>query len=299
MDDLIHGALLGTMVGDALGRPYEGTPAGDLDRLRQLVQRRAARPFALSYSDDAEMMLGVAESLVAVGAIDEAHLLETLSAGHDVARGYGKGTRAAFRVWRQTGSWELASRAMWPGGSRGNGAAVRVAPVAVLLRGSGPAEVVAAARRSAAPTHLHEEAQEGAATVALAVWLSLRGVQPGLLLDELLAHVEGWRIAPRLELVRQPTGVPDAVATLGHGVFAFESVPVAVWACSRSETFEQAVITAVCCGGDTDSIAAIAGAIAGATHGATAIPSRWLDALEQPGRRRVHELAERLVAVSS
>jgi ADP-ribosylglycohydrolase len=61
--------------------------------------------------------------------------------------------------------------------------------------------------------------------------------------------------------------------------------------------FEEIVSFAVRCGGDSDTIGAMAGAIAGARHGASAIPARWLDALEEGGKGKTYvgELAERLL----
>ena len=75
-----------------------------------------------------------------------------------------------------------------------------------------------------------------------------------------------------------------------------QSVPAAVYAATAHGTFEEAVTFAVACGGDTDTIAAMAGAVSGAHLGADVIPARWLDALEggHRGRRHVEELAERL-----
>ena len=69
-----------------MGRPFEGAPAGDLARLRDAIERRVDRPRAWGHTDDTEMTLSVAESLLAVRGIDEGHLLETLCANHDPIR---------------------------------------------------------------------------------------------------------------------------------------------------------------------------------------------------------------------
>lgn len=233
------------MLGDALGRPFEGTPRSSRTRLVAAVQRRVNTPRSWGYSDDAEMMLAVGESIIALGDVDEAHVMETMASSHEVARGYGKGTRAAFRVWRETGSWTLSSRALWPEGSRGNGAAVRVAPVAVLHRESDMATLRAAARKSAIPTHTHQEALAGAELVALGVWAALRSATPTELLDALRLAAGGTAFnAPlrKLQVVHSPE---EAIAALGHDVFAIESVPLAIWAHCRHRSFEDAVVEAV------------------------------------------------------
>jgi poly(ADP-ribose) glycohydrolase ARH3 len=185
------------MVGDALGRPFEGTPMGDLSRLREAIDRRVSRAHAWGHTDDTEMTISVAESLLAAGGVDERHLLETLCSNHDPARGYGKGTRASFRVWRETGSWESASRALRDEGSRGNGAAVRVAPVALYFRDEPMQAIQIAARRSAVPTHAHMEAIEGAVVIALAVWFALAEDTPGPVMARATKPASSFMSPPR------------------------------------------------------------------------------------------------------
>jgi phage tail tape-measure protein len=72
------------------------------------------------------------------------------------------------------------------------------------------------------------------------------------------------------------------------GATATASVPVAIAAAAHARDFEEAVSVAVRCGGDTDTVGAMAGAIAGARFGASAIPSRWVAALEDGERGRSH-----------
>jgi poly(ADP-ribose) glycohydrolase ARH3 len=293
MKDRIRGALLGTMIGDALGRPFEGAPAGDVARLRAAIEHRVNRPRAWGHTDDTEMTLSVAESLLAAGGIDERHLLETLCANHDPARGYGKGTLASFRVWRELGSWERASRALWEEGSRGNGAAIRVAPVALYFRNEPLDAMLVAAHRSATPTHAHMEAIDGAAVVALAVWFALGEQEPGAVIAKVHEHTpESFREPVSLVQELHEHGPAEAIRRFGHGVWAIESVPAALWAYANTSTFSEAIVEAVALGGDTDSIGAMAGAMAGATYGASAIPRTWLDALEQDVRRKACLLAD-------
>jgi poly(ADP-ribose) glycohydrolase ARH3 len=92
--------------------------------------------------------------------------------------------------------------------------------------------------------------------------------------------------------------LPEEVAeTLGNGIEAQLSVPTALYAfTAHYDSFAQAVLYAVRLGGDTDTIGAMTGAIAGAFHGASAIPPNWLDALENgpQGRDYVTALADNL-----
>jgi len=293
--DGCRGALLGTIVGDALGRPFEGAPTSDRARLARALKRRVEAPRAWGHSDDGEMMLSVAQSLAARGAVEEAHLLAALAGGHDPARGYGKGTRAAFRVFDAGGTWEQAARALWPEGSRGNGGAVRVAPVAVFALDHDEASVAELARRSAAPTHAHREARDAAAIVAVAVHRAARGVMlPDVVRG--LARLSDGVLGARVRAIELGMSADDVVERLGAGVLAIESVPAALWAVTGSTSFADAVLRATGLGGDTDSIGAIAGAIAGAAYGAGAVSPSWLGALELGVVERIDSLCAQLTA---
>jgi poly(ADP-ribose) glycohydrolase ARH3 len=80
------------------------------------------------------------------------------------------------------------------------------------------------------------------------------------------------------------------VAELGNGVEAFNSVPTAIYSfLSHTQSFEEAILFAVSLGGDTDTIAAMAGAISGAYLGVGSIPDKWRSKLEN--RAYIEELA--------
>lgn len=276
--DRIHGALLGTLIGDAFGRPFEGIARGDA-RLREAIRARAAAPRHWDHSDDGEMALAVAESVTTLGRVDEAHLLATLAARHEPARGYGKGMRAAFRAFERTGDWRAAPHALWPEGSRGNGCVVRVAGVAAWYVEDELEVVSEAAARSAAPTHAHPDAIGATRAMTLALWHLLRGGPPSTL-RSWLASVE-----PASARLLRPVVAVDV------GTFAPDSLALALTVMSSASGFADAVQAAVALGHDTDTNGAMVGALAGAAYGRGAIPADWIAALPPPVVRRTAALA--------
>ena len=290
-NDAAAGALLGTFVGDALGMPFEGQPAAAIPARLEMEEARLGRG---TYTDDTQMMIALAESLLEHGAVDEEHVAGAFVDAFEPQRGYGSGTIELFRLWRQgVPATEAAGRLYGGEGSLGNGAAMRIAPIAVRFAAR-PGPLRAEAERSARLTHSHPLAIDAAVVQATAVAAALRredvlraarGAAETAVMRAQLAHVDRL-LATALD--------PEQVgARLGNSATGHRSVPAALFAALAHPDFEQAVSFAIRCGGDTDTLGAMAGAIAGARHGASAIPQRWLDALEegQKGRRHVERLA--------
>lgn len=302
--DKYRGALLGTAIGDALGAPFEGQATVDLDGLAAW----AGAETPLCWTDDTHMLLGVAESLLECGGFDGPHMAGRLAANWRAEpwRGYGAGPPQVFQALEQGVAWDEAARRLFEGqGSLGNGAAMRVAAVA-LAAGGNRDRVVALARQTAQITHAHELGQQGAALQACAVaWLlEAQPSGPGWHTDDLLEGVRGAAPAPpfqrRLDALAQGAvswSARDAVAVLGNGIQAPEAVPAALFAfLGHPRSFPDAVQAAVRLGGDTDTIAAMTGALAGALHGASSIPAAWLARLEAADR--LAALADGLLTLS-
>ncbi|MDQ4048652.1 MAG: ADP-ribosylglycohydrolase family protein, partial [Actinomycetota bacterium] len=150
--DRARGALLGTFAGDALGMPFEGAdPAAVPERL-DMLDARLGRG---SYTDDTQMAIALAESLLEHDGIDDQALGRAFADAYDSGRGYGEGTSEVLRLVRSgVHPREAARSALGGKGSLGNGAAMRVAPVAVVYAHDGGA-LEAAARASALVTHAH------------------------------------------------------------------------------------------------------------------------------------------------
>jgi poly(ADP-ribose) glycohydrolase ARH3 len=291
------GALLGTFVGDALGMPFEGVPPGAIPVRLEMVEARLGRG---TYTDDTEMMIVLAESLIEDGSVQPESLARRFLERHDPRRGYGAGTLRVFAHWRDGVPVGVAARLVFGGqGSVGNGAAMRIAPVGVRFAGD-PGCLREQARRSATVTHAHPFGIDGAVAQAAAVAAAVRGDDVVTAAREAVETDEMRRQLDTVaDLLPEPLADPREIAeALGNGSTAPESVPAAVYAACRTDDFREAVTFAVRCGGDTDTIAAMAGAIAGARHGRKAIPSSWLDVLEDGayGRSHVERLAAGLAA---
>jgi poly(ADP-ribose) glycohydrolase ARH3 len=304
--DKVRGALLGTIVGDAFGSVLEGIVPDDAPRRARL---RADSRQQWRYTDDGAMTLAVAEALAARHTMDGPDLLRHLAARYDPVRGFGKGMRIAIDAFFAGRPWQECAFAAWPEGSRGNGAAVRVAPVAIVRWPSVEA-FHEAVRTSAIVTHAHPEAV-GAALVqahTIAIVLSEPGLvhDPVAFLDCLSARLPPLdpAIAAALTNVRDLLRSVDSVTaakTLGTSTFARESVLAALWAFLASHgTFGEAIAAACLLGGDVDSICALVGALAGALHGAASIPGQWIANLsrEVPGTAAITALADRLLQVT-
>ena len=290
--DRFAGCLLGLAVGDALGTPYEGLTGLDIFYRFGPPAGIVTNPSGdtLYYTDDTEMMIGVAETLAECGVIDEARLVRAFAENYHPERGYGQGARKVIERMCRGKDWRELARTVLPGGSFGNGAAMRVAPVGLLFAGDADA-VWRQAAESALPTHTHPVGVEGAQVFALAVALVTLGETferkafYRALLDRVVTEEFRWhlRIATKLR-------PGDPVSGLGSTLHAHRSVVTAIACFAGSpDDFESAVGLAIGLGDDTDTVAAMAGALVGAFGGTAAIPPGLLAMLEDgPPKGRTH-----------
>jgi poly(ADP-ribose) glycohydrolase ARH3 len=286
--DKYLGCMLGSALGDAIGELAFQFP--EEERLRA----RAGAPL-LRYTDDTAMALGLAESLAAMSGLDPQHLGRTWHRhfNREPWRGYAPGPPAIFQMVEKWGlAYEEAARRLFGGqGSLGNGAAMRVAPLGLFYHDAPDLYEQAAA--SAAITHAHPVAQDGAgiqaAAVALALSLDPRKPFPqDGFLKRMLALARTPEFKEKLSLVKAllKRAVPGwgAAGVLGKSVKIHESLPFALYVfLTRSQSFEGCLLEAVLNGGDRDTLGAMAGALSGAYLGASAIPAIWRENLENRG----------------
>lgn len=253
----------------------------------------------MRWTDDTQMTIDLTESYLARGEFDAADLAVRFAGSYRWDRGYGPGTAKVLKRITRGADWKQANRSVYPGGSFGNGAAMR-APILGLIKANRMDEIADIARQTAIVTHAHPLAIEGAVLIATTTALATQERVPSEILNltaaccseeaftSRLAIVQSWlksrHIATTLEIARQ----------LGRGVAADKSCVTAVYLALNylNEPFLEMVNVITKLGGDADTIGAMAGAIWGAANGATKLPAESLSKLEQ--RERLTDLAGQL-----
>jgi poly(ADP-ribose) glycohydrolase ARH3 len=299
--DRFRGCLLGQAVGDALGARFEAQSPDWIARRfptpRALIEQPPTE--AIYYTDDTQMMIGVGETLADHGEIIEDKLCQAFVVNYVPSRGYGWGARKVLEAMEEGRDYRQVAESHFPGGSFGNGAAMRVAPVGLVFHRD-LERVTEQAHRSALPTHLHPLGIEGAQLLALAVALCTRSenFDRHSFFHEIVAQCRSDEFRRRLTQASECDS-SDKLPALGNGIAALDSVATAI-ACFAltPKDYATTIAHAILLGGDTDTIAAMAGALSGAYLGSPALPTYWLDLLEDvkgsKGRTYIIELSERL-----
>ncbi|GAA2809679.1 ADP-ribosylglycohydrolase family protein [Streptomyces showdoensis] len=281
-EDRAIGAVLGSAVGDALGAPFEFGPPGVLrerfpDGVDELSGGGGWDPGEAT--DDTQMAVLVGESLLERGGLDLPDVFARFRrwAAAD-PKDIGLQTEA---VLLGGDPWDTAAALHFQvnGRAAGNGSLMRAATPAVYFASAGRAATMAAARRIAALTHGDAAAWEGTAVLHELVRVALLGEDPQAAVPRSLAEVEPAH-RERWATVLDPRWQP-ADATEFNGA-VWPCLGSALWALRTTSSYEEAVCAAVDLGGDTDTVAAVTGILAGAVHGPAAIPARWTAALHVP-----------------
>jgi len=297
------GCLVGTAIGDALGARREGRGMSRSEDIVSLAEKLEQ----LIYTDDTHMTIGIAESLIESKGFNGEHMAQTFIKNYEAEpwRGYGPGPPRIFWMIKGGEAWYSAANRLYQGGSFGNGSAMRVAPVG-LLYSRNLEKLREIAYQSSSITHSHELGKEGAALQACAVALALNApsdedMGKEAFLSRLQNFIPNEVYKEKVAQIRKLLGEQDkakVVATLGNGIEALRSVPTAIYCFLRQpRSYKDTVIYAISLGGDTDTIAAMAGAISGAYLGIEAIPSEWRAKLEN--REYIEALAERLWQIAT
>ena len=245
--------MLGTLIGDICGSIYEfNNLKTDNPRSINLINDRC------ELTDDSILTVATMHACLDGGWADENFSMRCAKLYREYGRQYphpmgGYGGRFA--------SW-LTDDTMGPYNSWGNGSAMRASPIG-WLHGAGDVDlkkVMELAKATAIPTHNHPEGVKGAQAVAVAVYLARGGDGEPKEKEYIKSSIEttfGYDLSRKLDDIR-PT-------------YAFDescqgTVPVALIAFLESEDFTHAIQLAISVGGDTDTLACITGAVAGAYY---------------------------------
>lgn len=301
-----QGCLLGQLAGDSLGSLVEFRAPDDIRReypngVRELADGGTWNTIAGQPTDDSEMALLLARMLADQGRYDP-----------DEAR-------IAYILWLDSGPFDCGMtvagglRGRFNPDSQANGAMMRISPLGIFGANHDAGLVAEWARQDAAITHPHPVCQQANAVFTMAIAHAIRqGCDGRDLYKQIVTWAEDMKVnGSLLEAVRGAAESPpaDYVRQQGWVLTAFRN---ALWQLLHATNLEEAVVDTVMRGGDTDTNAAICGAILGAVHGRDAVPDQWVDSLlncrpaaGQPNVRRPRpkcfwpvdalELAERLL----
>ena len=291
---------MGSAIGDAIGEMAFLYPE------KETLLKQINRASELCYTDDTAMAIGLVESIIKEGDIDQNRLGETFRGNflREPWRGYASGPPTIFSQVQKLGiPYREAARGLFGGrGSFGNGAAMRVAPVGVYYHNA--SDLYAKAALSAEVTHAHPVGIDGAAvqarSVAHVVTLDPREAFPASeFLQDLLDFSRTPEIEAKMRLVKDlfTNNILPGVAAekIGRSVVVHESMPFAIYAFLRHPaSFEACLFCAILHGGDRDTLGAMTGAVSGAYLGIQTIPKSWREKLEN--RDYIERLALKLTS---
>lgn len=304
-----QGCLLGQLAGDALGSLVEFQSPQAIrrrypDGVRELADGGTWNTIAGQPTDDSELALALARMLAQHGRYDAPR------------------AREAYVLWLESEPFDCGGtiRSGLTGrpipDSQANGAMMRISPLGIFGASCELQEVGQWARLDAAITHPNRVCQEANALFAMAI---AHAIRTGCEATELYRRIVDWARAAEVDdslldaVQRAEQALPaDFMDKQGWVLIAFRN---ALWQLLHAPSLEEAVVDTVMRGGDTDTNAAICGALLGAVHGLEALPRQWAETLRncRPGENVPHvrrprperywpvdalELAERLAVPS-
>ncbi|HQW75678.1 MAG: ADP-ribosylglycohydrolase family protein [Xanthomonadales bacterium] len=302
LSDRIVGGLLGLLIGDAVGVPYEFHKAGNLPPADEIdmipppgFPRSHSDILPGTWSDDGAQALCLLASLLACQGLDLHDFSRRLLEWAD--RGYCAVDGIVFDIGLQTSRALNALRSGSPAQSsgpadereNGNGSLMRVLPLALWHRGDDE-ELIWLGARQSLPTHGHSRSRIACAMYCLWARYELEGIEDSWQ----TASTSLRKLGPiggldkrEIELVLTP---PAQTHGSGYVVDSLWSARIAV---DESIDYAATIRRAISFGNDTDTTAAIAGGIAGIRHGASAIPPIWQKGLR--GRELLDPLLRALI----
>ena len=312
LPDRARGVMMGLAVGNLLGLPVEGWHYREISRryyegIEDIDPLEAARLM----DDDLAQAVDLGEALLEGGDYVAGFAGRLVTWARENGRGMGILTGRVIEALEEGHGALDAARVVYESNPIApNGGVMRCAPVALARHGQ-PGLLVSDSAATCAVTHHALTCQWSCIIVNSVIVTLVRGMEPDL--HALMAAVSADD-APDLLATALADGIPPGVLSaiysgmpvapdaswlrcdqmlIGHTLIALQC---GLWAATTPLGFEAALRQVVEAGGDTDTNAAVAGAVLGARYGASAIPDRWLECV--PGRDRIEGLADALIALS-
>jgi ADP-ribosylglycohydrolase/fructose-1,6-bisphosphatase/inositol monophosphatase family enzyme len=294
-----HGCLLGQCVGDALGalvefQEPEEIRAAHPEGVRDLVDGGTHNTLAGQPTDDSELALMLARSLAEQGRFDPRGLIDSYvhwyeSDPFDMGKTIGASLRAASGGRTSSERLRRAHESA-DSTSQSNGALMRISPLGIFDWRK-PHEAAIHALVDSWLTHPNEVCLEACAVFARALAAAIAGAGPSGAYETAVSEARaGGNVAVLDALIRSSQARPDHFpASRGWVLVALQN---SFFQLLNAPSFEEGLVSTIMAGGDTDTNAAVCGALLGAVHGREAIPARWrqqvLSCRPLPETRAVH-----------
>ena len=272
--DRAQGCLFGQLIGDALGSLVEFQHPEQIaqtypDGVRDMHDGGTWNTIAGQPTDDSEMALALARAICETGSYDQ------------------NAARSVYVDWLESGPFDAGNtvtsglRGMLNFDSQANGALMRISPLGIYSVGIDPDLATRYAREDAWITHPHEVTQDANVLLVLTIADAIRHVRDAEIAFHDSVHLvseHGLAELIRRALEDASNGIKPSF--MDHQGWVLIAVQNAWYQLRDATSFEEALVDTVGSGGDTDTNAAICGALLGAVHGLNAIPGRWIDVIE-------------------
>lgn len=330
-----RGALIGSLVGDCFGAPFESlaskTNSGSVLELIERMSKDETK--VLSYTDDTAMTIATCESLIKNKGLDPRDLARGYSETYfkEPNRGYGAAVRTVFKSLQASkfqDPYGPAASQFNGSGSFGNGAAMRCAGIGLFSKRTGLSEqkTVELTDKCSRITHSHKHGVNGANLLVLALRdlldMTDESLDESKFLDSLITRISKLEdennrvysdklksilgVIERLNISGLDVNQSEIVSLLGNDVAAQNSVPLAIYSFMRGiskftdsykidNEFMRTLHWAISCGGDTDTIASMACGLCGAYLGIDKIPVELYKKCE--AHQRVLSLADQIFSL--
>jgi len=266
-----EGCLLGQLAGDSLGSLVEFQPPSEIrsrypNGVRELADGGTWGTIAGQPTDDSEMALMLARML----AKERRYTPEK--------------AHKAYVFWLNSHPFDcgntisvgLRGKPNWD--SQANGALMRISPLGIFCWNCDLASTLRFAQQDAALTHPHPICLQANALFAMSIAEAISRLKsPQKIYEDIKYWATEMRVEKSLEkaiLDAANSASADYVSQQGWVIIAFQN---ALWQLLHASSLEEGVVDTVMRGGDTDTNAAIAGALLGAAHGYNSLPKRWVE----------------------
>lgn len=274
------GAFVGLAVGDAVGTTAEFMPRGSFPEITDMVGGGPFRLRAGEWTDDTSMAIALAESLIACGRIDQLDLMLRFAAwfrrGEYSHSGtcfdIGATTAAAICRFELTGNPVAGQTAP---DTAGNGSIMRLAPLALFCATRPDFDLPSAARMQSETTHAAPEAIDACVGLATMLTAIIRGARA----DDAAAMGGEACVTKGASAAFGGFGRNRRMNTVKSTGYVIDTLDAELWAVSSTGDFRSAVLAAANLGDDADTVAAVAGQLAGALYGLNRIPDEWVSRL--------------------